>query len=358
MLIHNKFVGGNIVVERQDGNHIYLNNELRDTPTDWFYWAFCIEGAQGQELTFHFKPVRLGFWGPAVSHDLVNWHWNEQVSDDHLSFTYRFGADETKVYFAHHMLYHPQHFWAFANKKGLAVKEFCKGRKGNSVPCLQIGDGEISIVLTAHHHCCESCGGYILEGIVDTLVDAPIENTRILVVPFMDYEGVIDGDQGKDRFPHDHNRDYIDEPIYPEVRQLISYVEKYGCHYGFDFHSPFHWKREHDYVYIMRRYKKDRIDRFSDLLLDEYVSDGMKYSPEWNQPLSADKDPMTGKKEELPQKRPATFNAYMNYRPENIMAFTMECSYAGTKDNKISQERLRVFGAGFARALNRFIKEV
>lgn len=91
---------------------------------------------------------------------------------------------------------------------------------------------------------------------------SPIENTRILVVPFMDYDGVVDGDQGKNRAPHDHNRDYINEPVFPETAELISYVEKYGCNYGIDFHSPAHWHREHDHIYIMRTYKTDRIDRF------------------------------------------------------------------------------------------------
>lgn len=85
----------------------------------------------------------------------------------------------------------------FAEKKGLVVTEFCKSRKGTSVPCVQIGKGDISIVLTAHHHCCESTGAYVLEGVVDGFLSNPVENTRVLVVPFMDIDGVIDGDNGK-----------------------------------------------------------------------------------------------------------------------------------------------------------------
>ena len=52
MIIHNKMPGGNIFVDKQEGSHVYLKNELRDTTEDWFYWAFCVEGAQGQEITF------------------------------------------------------------------------------------------------------------------------------------------------------------------------------------------------------------------------------------------------------------------------------------------------------------------
>jgi len=54
MKIHGNFTGGNIRVLKVDGSHVYVQNELRDTIGDWFYWAFCVEGAQGQTLTFHF----------------------------------------------------------------------------------------------------------------------------------------------------------------------------------------------------------------------------------------------------------------------------------------------------------------
>ena len=128
LLIHQNFIGGNISVISQNDKDIYLENQLRDTVGDWFYWAFCVEGAQGKELTFHFQQNRLGDWGPAVSHDLKNWRGLDSVEGD--CFTYRFGEDEDKVYFAHNMLYHPDRFLSFAKKNSLEVTEFCKSRKG------------------------------------------------------------------------------------------------------------------------------------------------------------------------------------------------------------------------------------
>ena len=61
MRIHEDFTGGNIVVKEQVGSTVMLDNELRDTVGDWFYWAFCIEGAQGETLTFRFPENRLGY---------------------------------------------------------------------------------------------------------------------------------------------------------------------------------------------------------------------------------------------------------------------------------------------------------
>ena len=63
MEISKNFIGGNIKVIRRTGNEIYLENELRDTGQDWFYWAFCAEGAAGQTVTFRFQDNRLGYFG-------------------------------------------------------------------------------------------------------------------------------------------------------------------------------------------------------------------------------------------------------------------------------------------------------
>ncbi len=53
MKIHGDFIGGNIKVIKENENNVYLENEIRDSGEDWFYWAFCVEGACGMEITFH-----------------------------------------------------------------------------------------------------------------------------------------------------------------------------------------------------------------------------------------------------------------------------------------------------------------
>ena len=52
MIIHKNFVGGNMKIASQDENTVYVENEMRDTNkgVDWFYWAFCIEGAEGETM--------------------------------------------------------------------------------------------------------------------------------------------------------------------------------------------------------------------------------------------------------------------------------------------------------------------
>ncbi len=346
MKIHQNFVGGNIRVKEISGDTVILENELRDTEGDWFYWAFCAEDAENQEITFRFENKRLGYWGPAVSHDLKNWHWLDRVDGE--SFTYRFGSDEHRVYFAHNMLYHPDRFIAFAESRGLEISELCRSRKGRSVPCLHIGEGERNIIITARHHACESTGTYVMEGVLEELTSSPIPNTRILVVPFVDYDGVVDGDQGKSRALHDHNRDYTDAPIYPEVAAILDYADKYGCNFGFDLHSPYHKGGNNDRIFIVRNKveKLDKFDRFSTLLESEITPSSMQYQKENDHP------PLTGWNQPSPN-----FAFTMNSRPECDLAFTLESAYFGTKENKVSAERLISLGKCLAKVIRKYIGE-
>lgn len=347
MLIHQNFIGGNISVREINGDTIYLENEIRDTTEDWFYWAFCIEGAENRKITFKFNQNRLGYFGPAVSFDLENWHWLDSVEGD--SFTYHFSQNESKVYFAHSMLYHPNRFLKFAGKYNLQIYELCKGYKGSSIPCIKFNEGSTSIVLTARHHACESTGNYVLEGVLEELIVNPIPDAKVFCVPFVDYEGVIRGDQGKSRAPHDHNRDYSydEKSIYPECNAIKKYVTENSCHYGFDFHSPWHKSGENDNVFIVQNSieKLKQLNRFGELFEESITYDSLKYEHKNDYP------PETGW-----NKGGAQFANYMKLMEENNIAFSLETTYFGTSDNKVSEVNLLELGHCFAKALKKYIE--
>lgn len=350
MKIHCNFTGGNIDVKNIDGDNIFVERQLRDTVGDWFYWAFCVEGAAGKKLTFNFQRDRLGYFGPAVSHDLKDWHWLGSCDGD--SFTYQFGENEDKVYFAHNMLYHPDRFYALTEKLNLDVRELCTGYKGRSVPCVGFGGGDISIILTARHHCCESTGNYVLEGVITELCENPCNDIKAFCVPFVDFEGVVDGDQGKNRAPFDHNRDYNADtaPIYPETAAIRKYALENGCHLGFDFHSPWHKGAENDTMFIVCGLPKNiaKYNRFGEIFKSEITDKAFKYDPANNY------KPNTGwNQSDSPQ-----FAKFMQKLPENNVAFTLETAYFGTPENRVSQENLIESGRCFARALKEYIKEL
>lgn len=348
MTVPQNFVGGNIGVKEKTEDTYILGNELRDSVEDWFYWAFCIEGAENREITFKFDRFRLGYFGPAVSYDLVNWRWLDSVDGD--SFTYCFSKDETKVYFAHHMLYHPNRFTEFAEKYGITVKELCKGYKGSSVPCAEIGSGSKTVILTARHHACESTGNYVMEGVLEELTRNPIPDTKIFCVPFVDYEGVIRGDQGKARQPHDHNRDYDaqgkHDSIYPECMAIMDYARKNGCWFGFDFHSPWHIGNKNDNAFIVQNSieKLPRLNRFGKLLEESMTGDSFKYEHKNDYP------PETGWNNAGNQ-----FAIFMTERAEDDIAFTLETAYFDTAENRADNKSLTELGRCFAAALKKYI---
>lgn len=349
MIIHQNFTGGNIRIEKQEGNTFYLNNQLRDTTEDWFYWAFCIEAAGGKTVTFKFPPVRLGYYGPAVSHDLKKWDWLGK-GDDENSFTYTFGENENKVYFAHSMLYHPDRFYEFAKRNGIEIKELCKSGKGRSVPYITIGNGKNIVLLTARHHACESTGSYVLEGVLQELITRQLEDSSVICVPFVDFDGVIEGDQGKSRFPYDHNRDYNigQESIYPEIKAIRNIADK-GILYGFDFHSPWHFNGGNDNVFIVekRPHKKAEYDRFGMILENLITEKSMKYSLKNNVP------PDQG----WNSSKAPCFGCYMNDIGKAKIAFTLETAYFGTEDNIFTQDRAVELGKCFALAIKKYDKD-
>ena len=67
------FPGGNVVLERIEGDEVHLHQDPRDTAGFWFYWYFRVRARGGRTLTFHFtKGNVIGVRGPAVSTDVAS----------------------------------------------------------------------------------------------------------------------------------------------------------------------------------------------------------------------------------------------------------------------------------------------
>ncbi len=138
----------------------------------------------------------------------------------------------------------------------------CLSRKGRAVPLLRVGrlDGtaKFRMVLTARHHACETMANFVIEGVVLAMRAGDEtgawfrENVELVTLPFMDRDGVEDGDPGKSRQPHDHNRDYGENNIYPETRALREYILRWADHrlaFMADLHCPWIRGNSHEQIY-------------------------------------------------------------------------------------------------------------
>lgn len=345
--IDNSFVGANCKIISLEEDKAIIDVELRDTVTDWFFWCFKVVGAGGKTITFQFEGKdRVGYYGPAVSYDNFNWFWQyDDPKHEGNCFTYTFKENEDVVYFAHDMVYRQDALDKFAKENDIQLKTLCKSEKGRDIPYIEMGDGEQAIILTARHHACESTGNFVLEGVLESLKNTLAKKYKIFCVPFVDYDGVVDGDQGKNRNNHDHNRDYTeDQPsIYSSVAKIREFADNHKIKYAFDFHAPWHYWGVNDTVFFPFNCHAtlDRSKKFSLLFekhtqkegaLPHFAKDDVLPDDSWNQSSSK------------------TFGRYMS-RKNAELSFTTETTYYIASGVQFTPERAKETGRRFVSAL-------
>ena len=361
--VHADYPGGNIKLIAAGDGLVRVEQDLRATTEWWFYWSFRAESHLAQEIVFEFCNGNVvGPWGPAVSKDRVTWQWlgDESLINRH-TFRYTFEADEA-VYFSFSLPYQLTAFERFITRctasPCLHREQLTVTRQGRSVPLLMIGDtgDQNHVICTCRHHACESTASYVLEGLLSHLLQDGAKAFRdrylVHVVPFVDLDGVEAGDQGKSRAPHDHNRDYIEEPLYETTAAIMRLVERLHPIAGIDFHSPFMWGERHDYPYFVKQSSpiKEEIERLGELLrgvTGARHGGAIRYTgrydiemgEEWNQPSSP------------------TSSAFMRKAGARL-ACGFEVPYFGTEDQIFNQENCRQFGADFAKALMAYLGNV
>ena len=247
--IDDRLPAGNIVFEKISGDTVYVKPDISQNTKEWFYWGMRVRGAQGRTLTFKFPKKWVGARGAVVSLDKGKTFF---YSNGHAgkSFTWTFGPKDKEVYFYECHPYLPKDWDKFLgslDKKMFRTAVFCRSRSGKKVPCATFGrlDGgeKYRVVLTARHHCSESVASFVMEGIAlaccadDEAGKWLRENVELSFIPFVDYDGVVNGEQGKYRAPHDHNRDY-NVFLYPETKAVSELYAAKKPQVIIDLHDP------------------------------------------------------------------------------------------------------------------------
>ena len=294
------FPGGNVKVVKNDGSAIEIAPDLRGGPA-WFYWHFEAEASQVGKVTFTFaNPPMIGVRGPAVSLDGgKSWKWlgaehvafappagNDKTVVRQDRFTFTFTEAKQKVRFAVAIpylrgdldLFLAKHA-ANANLKRSVLAETRIGRR--EVDLIQIGKpgkGVQAVLVTARHHACESLASYVLEGILqeamsDSLAGVAFRQKYVIyAVPLVDADGVHAGDQGKNRLPHDHNRDYGKDAIYPEIKAIQELADLQNIQFALDLHCPYLLGDIHEAFHFLGLavpHIKDKVNELSNWLNEE-----------------------------------------------------------------------------------------
>jgi len=357
--ISSDFAGGNIrVVSAEDGD-VTLEQELRDTAGWWFYWRFRADASAACDVTFRFANGEVvGPRGPAYSADGVDWAWlGADAAASRDSFVYSFEAGE-RAYFGFCLPYQVHHFERFyariAANPAVRREVLVLTERLRPVPLLVVGDrsAERHVLLTCRHHACESVSGYVAEGLLDYVLQRTelLRRYSIHYVPFVDLDGVENGDQGKGRTPHDHNRDYVDRPIYRSTAAIIHYAKALRLEAGIDFHSPYKWGGRNDVPFLVKRASpmKEENERFAACLehatkrrtapnrIAYDAANDIAMGEDWNQPNER------------------TCSSFFE-RSGARLACSFELPYFGTGDAVVTPDSCRRFGADFAAALETYL---
>jgi hypothetical protein len=363
------FPGGNFILDKAEGDDVSFHQDLRETDGDWFYWYFRVRNAGGRTLTFHLtKGNHIGARGPAVSDDggkTFRWLGLSAVKDG--TFSYTFAADAADVRFSVAMPYQETNWKAFLQKIGnrpeLKAEVLCKSPKGRDVEMLHVGklDGGAKhrVAITCRHHACEMMASFELEGILEgVLADDETgkwlrENVEFLILPFMDKDGVEDGLQGKNRKPHDPNRDYMGESIYPSVAAVKKLVPEWSggkLRILLDLHCPYLKGGANENIHLVGGPNPaiwERAQRFGEILqrvqrgpLVYRTQDNVAHGQTWNT-----------------LKEPRSVGIWAAELPGISFATSLEFPYANVRDKDVTPETARAFGHDVAAAFAEYLKQ-
>jgi len=362
------FPGGNIVVDSIAGDLVTLRPDLRDTEGDWFYWYFRVRGGAGRTLQFSFSRSNpIGTRGPALSLDRgKSWSWlgTNAVAKQTFTCALPRKAREARFCFAIPYLEHNLKDFLKRHRRhpNLKAETLCQTSGGRRVELLRLGrlDGKAGhcVVLACRHHACEMIASYSLEGLMEAVLDAADvrwlrEQVEFFVVPFMDKDGVEAGDQGKNRRPYDHNRDYQGESLYASVRAMRELITgRLGARniaLALDMHCPHIRGAHNEHIYFVGGPAEDNWARVGELarVLEAVQRGPLHYRAANNLPYGQAWNTLAG---------PArTFGRWMADQPNVRIGTTIEIPYANVGETTVTAENARAFGHDLARALARYL---
>ncbi len=367
--ISSEFPGGNIVVNKIKGDTVWLEPDLSLTEGKWFYWYFKISGITGKKIVFKFdQPNVFAKYGPAYSmNNDETWKWfgENRIVDNAFSFS--FSEQDTVAFFSVAFPYTEKNLYSFLetlNKRELLkIDTLCFSPENRviekiTIPCLS-DEPTYKVLITARHHACEMMANYVLEGIIKSLLNDNNlkqlrESTEFLIIPFVDKDGVENGEQGKNRIPRDHNRDYDGESIHNStdaIRKLIPYWGENKIKLALDIHCPWIHGDFAEDVYLVgsSNPENEKSQIIFSKLLEKHSSGEIKLYREnflqigkaWNTGMSYSKG--------------LSFGAWAGSIKGISLATSIEFPYANVSGTMVSKDNSRVFGEAIAYSVQSFL---
>jgi hypothetical protein len=202
---------------------------------------------------------------------------------------------------------------------------------------------------------------YVLEGIIaEVLADSEEgrwlrNNVEFFIVPLVDKDGVEDGDQGKNRMPRDHNRDYEGKSIYASVQAIRERLPAWSAgklRFAMDMHCPAARGAAHESIYFVggpNEKSWGEVVRFCNLL-ESTQSGPLVYRSKNNLPFGQGWNTRSN----ITAGKP--FAHWAAELPGVAAATTIEVAYANAEGQTVTDESARALGRDIARALRKYLQ--
>ncbi len=362
MKIDANLPGGNIVVERIEGDEAWVHQDLRTTQGSWFYWYFRVTEAAGRTIRIHFtEGPALGARGPGCSLDGGrSWHWLGTECVDGQSFVHTVDAQAAEVHFSFGMPYTEKDLLVFLERhtgnERLSVEELCRSREKRSVRLLRVASPERhqpQVLVTSRHHACEMMANYVLEGLLEETLLTAVMPAELIAVPFVDTDGVENGDQGKNRQPCDHNRDY-NTGRHPETVAIRHYVnELRRLMVTLDLHCPYISGKWNELIYQVGAPEPPiwHEQQVFGAILEDACTGPLPYKASndlpWGEAWNTTANFAQGK----------AASHWLSHLPHTRLVSSFEIPYANAEGAEVNAESARAFGANLAQAIGAYLRE-
>ncbi|MBC8355997.1 MAG: hypothetical protein H8E66_28805 [Planctomycetes bacterium] len=267
------FPGGSANVKSIDRKSgvIHITPKTRSERGWPCWWYLKVEGAKkGQFITLKLTASKSEYkagrvlkadWSQpdraAISVDSVTWTQTPTCRKEEGAATYRIDVPAEVFWLAWGPPFLPMHADELLQSlksrlPSSTIFELAKTRAGRSVQGIRIGDSNekdsarYGVWIQARQHAWEAGSSWVGRGFVEWLAsDDPAaaklrRNVTVFYVPIMDVDNVAMGAGGKDAVPRDHNRDWDDEPHYPEVAAAQERILKLDADGKFDVFIDLH----------------------------------------------------------------------------------------------------------------------
>lgn len=273
--VSSDFEGGSAVVveKKDDGQFLHIQPEVKEGrgfPCWWYLKAsgltkdqLLILKVSANQQPYRDKKVLKASWllpdRAAISTDNVHWTQTPEGKRDDTSVVYHIKAPAETIWLAWGPPFLPSHADKLLKQAkqilpGAEIFELARTRNDRPVKGIRFGAEPADdrqpygVWIQARQHAWEAGSSWVGQGFLLWAVsddEAAVELRQLATIhfiPIMDVDSTAVGAGGKDAIPRDHNRDWDDEPHYPEVaaaQTRILEMEQEGRFDVFiDLHNP------------------------------------------------------------------------------------------------------------------------